>query len=122
MTRYRIETVDIEDRVAIEVYYPVDATTPFRKTAPRFSSHEEARAAAESQGAKQLPNFEDLPADPNNPGWVLGYGVVMDNPWHFGGVYASEDEAYENAARLGTEYVVRHGSHRLDSDDFVFTQ
>ncbi|WP_082061038.1 hypothetical protein [Pseudomonas sp. MRSN 12121] len=62
---------------------------------------------------------KNLPADPDNEGWVLGWGVVQTSPWHFVDIYASKDAAETEAASRGPEYRVDYGSHRLGSDDFV---
>ncbi|WP_081322799.1 hypothetical protein [Pseudomonas parafulva] len=62
----------------------------------------------------------NLPADPYNPGWVLGWGVLRDrHPWHFIDVYDDQRTAYIEAQRRGTGYVVEYGAHRLGSNEFV---
>lgn len=64
---------------------------------------------------------KNLPADPDNNGWVLGWGVIKDRPqpWHFFDIYADRATAQAEADRLGEGYFVEYGSHRLGSDDFV---
>jgi len=62
---------------------------------------------------------KNLPADPDNKGWVLGWGVFKDGPWHFIDIYATQDTAQAEATRRGEGYIVEYGSHRLGSDDFV---
>lgn len=63
---------------------------------------------------------KNLPADPDNEGWVLGWGVLRDrHPWHFVDVYADQRTARAEAQRRGAGYVVEYGSHRLGSDEFV---
>ncbi|MDN4497979.1 hypothetical protein QYE73_11910 [Pseudomonas mosselii] len=64
---------------------------------------------------------KNLPADPDNKGWVLGWGVLRDNPhpWHFVDIYADKATAQAEANRRGEGYIVEYGSHRLGSDDFV---
>jgi hypothetical protein len=64
---------------------------------------------------------KNLPADPDNKGWVLGWAVLRDrpNPWHLVDVYASKAIAEAEAKRLDAGYIVEYGSHRLGSDDFV---
>ncbi|MBC3375806.1 hypothetical protein HU762_17790 [Pseudomonas sp. SWRI92] len=65
---------------------------------------------------------KNLPADPDNKGWVLGWAVLRDEPgssWHFTDIYADKSTAEAEAARLDGGYVVEYGSHRLGSDDFV---
>lgn len=60
-----------------------------------------------------------LKNDPNNIGWVLGWGIVRPAPWHLAGVYATKDVAEMKASEFGGDYEVKYGSHRLGSDDFV---
>jgi len=63
---------------------------------------------------------QHLPADPDNEGWVLGWGVLRAlHPWHFVDVYADQKTAKAEAQRRGNGYVVEFGSHRLGSDEFV---
>ncbi|MFJ3073607.1 MULTISPECIES: hypothetical protein [Pseudomonas] len=63
---------------------------------------------------------KNLPPDPDNEGWVLGWGVLRDrHPWHFVDVYADRNTAKVEAERRGEGYVVEYGSHRLGSDEFV---
>lgn len=60
-----------------------------------------------------------LVQDPDNKGWVFGWGVLRTSPWHLVGVYATKDVAETKAAGLGVEYEAAYGSHRVGSDDFV---
>lgn len=62
---------------------------------------------------------DNLKRDPDNAGWVLGWGVVRSSPHHLVGVYDTKGAAEIKAAELGSEYQVKYGSHRLGSDDFV---
>ncbi|EAP5970146.1 hypothetical protein EIS52_18860 [Salmonella enterica] len=62
---------------------------------------------------------DGLKADPDNNGWVLGWGEVRTSPWHLVGVYATRDVAETKAAELGVGYDAAYGSHRVGSDDFV---
>ena len=64
---------------------------------------------------------KNLPLDPDNKGWVLGWAVLTESPaaWHLIDVYASKHIAEAAASHLSAGYVVRYGSHRLGSDDFV---
>jgi hypothetical protein len=64
---------------------------------------------------------KNLPPDPENSGCVLGWAVLRDNPatWHLIDVYASKDIAEAAASHLSSEFVVKYGSHRLGSDEFV---
>lgn len=61
-----------------------------------------------------------LKADPVNAGWVLGWGVVRGAPWHLVGVYATKDMAETKRSQFDKEYEVHYGSHRLNSDDFIW--
>ena len=60
-----------------------------------------------------------LKPDPENAGWVLGWGVYRMTPWHLQGVYETEQKARAEADVSGEGYLVNQGSHRLGSDDFV---
>ncbi|QHP92015.1 hypothetical protein EXE55_14305 [Burkholderia glumae] len=60
-----------------------------------------------------------LKPDPDNKGHVLGWGVIRRAPWHFAGIYPSEDAANAVAAELGADYVSDYGSYRVGSDDFI---
>lgn len=62
---------------------------------------------------------KNLPPDPDNNGWVLGWCVLKQDPWHLVDVYAEKAIAEAEACRLGDDYVVKYGSHRLGSDDFL---
>ncbi|MCK2124423.1 hypothetical protein [Pseudomonas sp. PNPG3] len=62
---------------------------------------------------------KNLPKDPDNAGWVLGWGVVQNSPWRFIDIYASKDAAEAEAAARGPGYRAEYGSHRLGSDDFM---
>ncbi|MFP3994965.1 hypothetical protein [Pseudomonas capeferrum] len=63
---------------------------------------------------------KNLPPDPAKEGWVLGWGILRDrHPWHFVDVYADQKTAKAEAERLGDEYVVEYGSHRLGSKEFI---
>lgn len=62
---------------------------------------------------------KNLPQDPDNNGWVLGWAVVQNSPWSFIDIYASKEVAEVEALRLGNGYAVEYGSHKLGTDDFV---
>ncbi|WP_312284510.1 hypothetical protein [Yokenella regensburgei] len=62
---------------------------------------------------------EGLKPDIDNDGWVKGWGVVRNAPWHLVGVYATKEVAETKAEMLGEDYESRYGSHRLGSDDFI---
>ncbi|HEF8785119.1 TPA: hypothetical protein QH450_002032 [Providencia alcalifaciens] len=62
----------------------------------------------------------NLTPEPDNKDWVLGWGVVRYAPWHLYGVYLTEAKAKQQIDLLGGEYEVHYGSHRLNSDDFIW--
>ncbi|MGN8276754.1 hypothetical protein [Pseudomonas sp. SMN5] len=62
---------------------------------------------------------KNLPKDPDNAGWVLGWAVVQSSPWRFIDIYASKDVAETAAEARGPGYRVVYGSHRVGSDDFM---
>lgn len=62
---------------------------------------------------------KNLPKDPDNLGWVLGWGVVKKDPWSFIDIYASKEVADAESTRLGSDYIVQYGSHKLGTDDFM---
>lgn len=63
---------------------------------------------------------EGLKKNPDNVGWVMGWAVVRRSPWHLVAVYESKDMAETKVGTIGDGYEAAYGSHRLDSDDFVF--
>src|SRR5690606_15024186 len=50
--------------------------------------------------------------DPDNEGWYQGYGVYCSDPWHFVGLYETEEEAKSKAQEQGDNYIVAYGSNR----------
>lgn len=62
---------------------------------------------------------KNLPKDPDNAGWVLGWGVVRKEPWSFIDIYASKEAADAEAVRLGDGHAVQYGTHKLGTDDFI---
>lgn len=62
---------------------------------------------------------KNLPADPDNIGSVLGWGVVQKSPWRFVDIYASRDAAEAESSVRGPRYSVEYGSHRLGTGDFI---
>ncbi|MBS0056948.1 hypothetical protein [Yersinia sp. Marseille-Q3913] len=66
-----------------------------------------------------MKNYSDFLIDPDNKGWVLGYGVFRNSPWHFVETFNTEQEALEKRAEYDSDYKVAYGSHRVGSDDFV---
>ena len=60
-----------------------------------------------------------LKEDPDNAGWVLGWGVYRMSPWDLQGIYQTKEEAQAQAKSSGEGYVANYGSHRVGSTDFV---
>ena len=63
----------------------------------------------------------ELPKDPDSEGWFLGWGVLRNAPWSLHGVYLNKAEAESQAKVAGEGYVARYGSHRPETDDFVWS-
>ncbi|MDA9529889.1 hypothetical protein ACM42_15965 [Bradyrhizobium sp. CCBAU 25338] len=57
--------------------------------------------------------------DPVNPGWVRGWGVLRNAPWHLAALTQDRPRAEEIRSTLGPGYEVRFGSLGPGSDDFV---
>jgi serine protease Do len=57
--------------------------------------------------------------DPSNPGWVRGWAVVRSAPWHVAAMTNDRARAEEICATLEPGYLVRFGSLRAGSDDFI---
>lgn len=68
---------------------------------------------------KAVEVSSDLPRDPDNPGNVLGWGVVRNSPWSLLGVYSSREKAQAELSLSGEGHEVRYGSHAVGTDDFV---
>lgn len=64
-----------------------------------------------------MPAFD---IDPDNPNSVFGWGCVRVAPWHFVGLFVTAAEAHAKREEMGAPYIVRHGVHRLATDDFVW--
>lgn len=41
-------------------------------------------------------------------------------PWHFAGIFRTEQEAKAEQERLGQGYQVAYGSNRMGTDDFIY--
>lgn len=52
---------------------------------------------------------------PPNEGW----GVVRSEPWHFVGMFDSQEAAEAKAREMGVGYVARYGWNEVDTDSFV---
>jgi len=61
-----------------------------------------------------------LKKDPENEGWVLGWGVLQDSPWLLAGVYATPGDAQAEAKRNGSSFRVLEGSYQLGTQNFIF--
>jgi serine protease Do len=71
-----------------------------------------------------LQALSDLPRwaptlDPSNVEWRRGWGILRDEPWKLAGVFRTEEEAMASIGRGGADYVIRAGSWRIGSDDFM---
>lgn len=53
------------------------------------------------------------------PRWVRGWGVVRQSPWHFVGLFSTEEEASREARKLGAAYEATYGQHCPGTDDFI---
>jgi hypothetical protein len=62
---------------------------------------------------------KELEPDPDNAGWVLGWGVVRSAPWKLHGVYGTKAEADAEAAIAGAGFVVKEGSNEKGTDNFI---
>ncbi|STR52717.1 Uncharacterised protein [Klebsiella oxytoca] len=49
-----------------------------------------------------------LKPDLDNEGWVKGWAVIRNNPWHLVGVYATKDVAETKAGSLGPGYEAKY--------------
>lgn len=59
-----------------------------------------------------------LELDPDNPGWIRGWGVVRMSPWAVQGMSPTEAEAFAACAQP-PGFEVKYGARKLDSNDFV---
>lgn len=50
---------------------------------------------------------------------LIGWGAVRETPWHFAGLYASQEEAQAEANRMGDGYVARYGERQSITDTFA---
>jgi serine protease Do len=57
--------------------------------------------------------------DPSNPGWVRGWAVVRSSPWHVAAMTNDRARAEQICANLEPGYLVRFGSLRAGSDDYM---
>ncbi|TWI52499.1 hypothetical protein IQ22_03269 [Pseudomonas duriflava] len=66
--------------------------------------------------------FRELQVDPNDNDWVKGWGVFRNSPWHFVAMFNSESVADSEAIRLGGDYIVSWGAHKLGTNQFIVTE
>ncbi len=50
---------------------------------------------------------------------VKGWGVVRNSPWHFAGLYPTQEEAEAKAREMGAGYVVRLGEEQVGTGVFL---
>ena len=56
--------------------------------------------------------------DPDFPDRIMGWGVLRVTPWHFVGLFVDAAAARKMRDELGDQYIVRHGTKRVRTDDF----
>lgn len=87
------------------------------------SSDERGSDGAQSYAFRfaAIPGLQrNLPhVDPSSPGWVRGWAVVRNAPWHVAAMTNDRARAEEICATLASDYSVRLGSLRAGSDDFM---
>lgn len=52
---------------------------------------------------------------------VSGWGVYRSAPWHFAGIFDTQEKAQAEADRLGAGYVVKYGDNQVGTDNFIAT-
>jgi serine protease Do len=57
--------------------------------------------------------------DSHNPGWVRGWAVVRNTPWHVAAMTNDKTRAEEICRTFGVGYAVRFGSLKAETDDFM---
>ena len=70
-----------------------------------------------------IPDFKKLvpTLDILNPKWRRGWAVLRSEPWHLAGFYQTEAEALQLASTLNSEYQVKFGANKFDTDDFALS-
>ena len=63
--------------------------------------------------------YSNFPEDSMNPGWLKGWGVFKNVPWHFADLFISREEAEAFRGTLGADYQVANVSHHIGSNDFI---
>jgi hypothetical protein len=80
-------------------------------TVPRSGWVEEEETKMTSKGS--------YPLDSDNQGWIVGWGVIRNEPWDLAGMFPTKQEAEVAREKLGESYRVRYGSRKLGSNDFI---
>ena len=55
----------------------------------------------------------------DNPGWVIGWGVLQKFPHDVISMHLTKEEAEAKAKTLGDNFEIKYGSRRLGSNDFI---
>ena len=50
---------------------------------------------------------------------LIGWGAVRESPWHFAGLFASQEEAQLKADAMGEGYVALYGERQEEPDTFA---
>lgn len=53
---------------------------------------------------------------------LVGWGAVREAPWHFAGLFRTQQEAQLKADEMGDGYVARYGERRESPDTFAFQE
>ena len=121
VTNYRGEDVSaaVRGKMRTESHYCDNSNGMEQANEVQFNAHEPTRHQF-VQFATAKPGSEPQSANPDNTAGVLGFAVLNRTPWHFGGIYAQEDDAKRVARNLGFGYEVHYGLHRFNSDDSFY--
>lgn len=57
--------------------------------------------------------------NPDNPGWIMGWGVLQKKPHDVISMHLNKTEADAEASKLGANFEVQYGSRKLGSNDFI---
>jgi hypothetical protein len=52
---------------------------------------------------------------------LTGWGVIRNSPWHFVGIFPTQEGAECKAQEMGVGYIAVYGENREGSDDFVWS-
>ncbi|MGF6853568.1 hypothetical protein [Paraburkholderia sp. CI3] len=100
-----------------------DSSAATRANAVQLDEHEPAQRRFMQLASTASAGFVQPPVNHGNidsADCVLGFAVVKKTPWHFGGIYAQEDDAKRVARSLGVGYEVHYGYHRFNPDDLFY--